>query len=66
MAKKPDISPAVRLLKMPQLTAAGYGSRATIYRRVREGKFPKPIKLGDSIVWREADIVAWLDKQATV
>jgi len=36
-------------------------SPATIWRWVREGKFPKPFKLGDSVtVWNAEDINAFI------
>jgi prophage regulatory protein len=35
-------------------------SGPTIWRWVREGKFPKPIKLGPrTSAWRESDIELW-------
>ena len=42
-------------------TANRFGvSPATIWRWVREGRFPAPVKLGDNITrWRVADIVEW-------
>ena len=36
-------------------------SRSTIYLRIQEGTFPKPIKLGERAVgWLENEIEAWL------
>ena len=36
-------------------------SRATIYRWVKEGSFPKPIHLGANMVrWKVSDIEAWI------
>lgn len=36
-------------------------SRSTIYARIAEGKFPRPIDLGGRAVgWIEAEIDAWL------
>ena len=36
-------------------------SRATIYRWVKEGSFPKPIHLGANMVrWKASDIDAWV------
>jgi prophage regulatory protein len=36
-------------------------SPATIWRKVKNGSFPKPIKLGDRITaWHMDDIEAWL------
>jgi len=40
-------------------------SPATIWRWVREGKFPKPFKLGDSVtVWDAAEVEAFIAKRA--
>jgi prophage regulatory protein len=39
-------------------------SRSTIYQRISEGTFPKPISLGDrAIGWLESEIDAWLHRQ---
>lgn len=36
-------------------------SSATIYRWVKEGRFPKPIRLGTKMVrWKTSDIEQWL------
>jgi predicted DNA-binding transcriptional regulator AlpA len=36
-------------------------SPATIWRKVKEGSFPKPVKLGERITaWHMDDIEAWL------
>jgi prophage regulatory protein len=36
-------------------------SRSTIYQRIQNGTFPKPISLGGRVVgWRTADIEAYL------
>ena len=35
-------------------------TRATVWRWVREGKFPKPIKLGANCTrWKSSDVDAW-------
>jgi prophage regulatory protein len=40
-------------------------SRATVWRWVREGKFPKPFKLGESVtVWDLAAVDAFIERQA--
>ena len=36
-------------------------SLATIYRWIKEGKFPKPVRLGANMVrWKASDIEAWM------
>lgn len=40
-------------------------SPATIWRWVREGKFPKPFKLGHAVtVWDAAEVDAFISSQA--
>jgi len=35
-------------------------SRATIYRLIKSGKFPRPLSLGTgSVRWRQSDVIAW-------
>ena len=35
-------------------------SRSTVWRWVKEGKFPKPVKLGEAATrWRICDLQAW-------
>lgn len=39
-------------------------SRSTIYKRISEGSFPKPIPLGGRLVgWKKSDIQEWLEHQ---
>lgn len=41
--------------------------RSTIYKRVADGTFPKPISLGARAVgWIEAEVDAWLSNQIRV
>ena len=36
-------------------------SAATLWRRVRQGLFPAPIKFGVITAWRASDVHQWLD-----
>jgi prophage regulatory protein len=37
-------------------------SRSTIYKRISEGDFPKPVKLGaKSVGWVEDEVAAYID-----
>jgi len=39
-------------------------SKSTIWRLVREGKFPKPIKLSDKVtVWKAEAVLEWLESK---
>lgn len=50
-----------RHVRMPELESLTGLSRATIYRRIASGRFPRKIPLDDGAsVWREGDVVEWL------
>ena len=35
-------------------------SRATIYRLIKAGKFPRPLSISaGSVRWRQSDVIAW-------
>jgi prophage regulatory protein len=35
-------------------------SRATIYRMIKAGKFPRPVSIGTGAVrWKQSDVTAW-------
>lgn len=55
----------VRDPKHPTRPAPLPFSPATFWRRVREGKFPKPTKLGGERItaWRVGDVRAWIAQQ---
>lgn len=50
-----------RFMRLPEvLIVTGLG-RNTIYRRMREGSFPRQVKLGpNSVAWLESAISAWM------
>ena len=55
---------ATAILRLPAVKARTGLSRSTIYLRVSENSFPKPISLGGRAVgWIEAEINDWLDRQ---
>lgn len=39
-------------------------SRASIYRDIKRGTFPKPLKLGNSSRWRRSEIAAYIERLA--
>jgi prophage regulatory protein len=50
-----------RVYRRPEVETLTGLSCATIYRLMAEGRFPKPVKLGErSVAWREADLEVWL------
>jgi prophage regulatory protein len=52
------------ILRLPAVKTRTGLSRSTIYLRVAEGRFPKPISLGARAVgWIDAEVEAWLSGQ---
>ena len=52
------------ILRLPAVKVRTGLSRSTIYLRVSQGSFPKPVSLGARAVgWVEAEIQGWLDQQ---
>lgn len=42
-------------------------SERTIYRKVRDGDFPAPVRIGkNSVAWHSAEVVAWLRERPRV
>ena len=56
----PAVTPAFfRMADVMRITAL---SRATLYRRIAEGKFPPPVHLGGRACgWTPAALQAWID-----
>ena len=53
-----------RLLRRLEVEARCQLSRSAIYRLMREGRFPLPIKIGPKAVrWPEQELNAWLAKR---
>ncbi|MDR3774552.1 MAG: AlpA family transcriptional regulator [Terracidiphilus sp.] len=52
------------ILRLPAVKTRTGLSRSTIYLRVAEGRFPKPISLGARAVgWVDAEVEEWLASQ---
>jgi prophage regulatory protein len=52
------------ILRLPEVKRSTGLSRSTIYLRIAEGKFPKPISLGTRAVgWLENEIQDWLKRR---
>ena len=55
---------ANNILRLPAVKTKTGLSRTTIYNRVNNGSFPKPIKIGvRAIGWLENDIDKWVAHQ---
>lgn len=50
-----------RLIRMRDVTYLVGMSKATIYRKLKIGEFPRPVAMGGQAVrWRESDIAAYI------
>ena len=50
------------ILRLPEVRRSTGLSRSTIYLRIAEGRFPKPVRLGGRAVgWLEAEVQEWLE-----
>ena len=53
-----------QLIKRKELEKALTVSPATLYRWIKEGKFPKQIRLGDNMVrWERKSVEAWMTER---
>ena len=54
----------MKLMTIEEVIKIGIGGRTTIWKKVKNGEFPKPIKLGGApsspIRWRSTDIDEYL------
>lgn len=50
-----------QLLRLSEVLEIVKISRATLYKAMGRGTFPRPIKFGASALWRAADVQAWID-----
>jgi prophage regulatory protein len=53
--------PPDRLLRMQDLLDITGLSRATVYRAVCAGSFPKPIKIGGASRWPASELAAYIE-----
>ena len=42
-------------------------SRSGLYVMVKEGTFPRPVKIGlRAVAWRSSDVSKWIDERCTI
>ncbi len=50
-----------RMLRLPEVEITSGLKRSTIYKKIKEGVFPPPVKLTErSSAWRESEIQEWI------
>ena len=52
-----------RLIRLPLVKSMVGLGRSSIYDKIKQGEFPKQIKLGRSSGWVEAEVQAWISEQ---
>lgn len=53
-----------RLLRLTEVQARLGMSRSGIYERIKNGGFPRPVKIGPrAVAWLESEIDAWLQER---
>jgi len=59
-----DMATPPRILRLPLVRERTGLSRSSIYLRISEGRFPRPVSLGERAVgWLESDITEWLNER---
>lgn len=50
-----------RMLRAPEVVAITGLGKTTLYREVKEGRFPSPVRLSRRLVaWRSEDVSTWI------
>lgn len=52
-----------RLLPLPEVESRSGFKSSFIYQLIKEGKFPRPVKIGTASRWRESEIQQWIHNQ---
>ena len=50
-----------RLLPIKEVVKIVGFKKSTIYKFIKEGKFPEPVKIGTSSRWKLSSIRKWMD-----
>ena len=58
--------PASGFMRQKQVLVLVPFSKSTLWRRIQEGSFPKPVKLSPRVtVWRTSDILGWIEQYSS-
>lgn len=59
---------ATSILKLPAVQSRTQLSRSTIYLKISQDAFPKPIRLGEgrAVGWIESEIQDWIEQQIAI
>jgi prophage regulatory protein len=55
----------VQLLRISDVSKKTTLAKSTLWVKIAQGQFPKPIKLSPAIsVWKQSDIEAWIEERS--
>lgn len=64
MAEPVSLEKPKRLLRLAEVLARTGFRRATLYREIARGKFPKPVRLTErTSAWNEALVAEWIERK---
>lgn len=59
------MGPNDKIIRLPQVLEKVGLKKSAIYKKIKLGEFPPPIKLGaHASGWLESEVIAWIDKLA--
>ena len=62
----PDSQTGPRLLRLPEVMQQTGLKEHTLYRLMRQGLFPRPLKISQrNVAWKESNVQAWLVSRET-
>ena len=65
-ASRNSISSDIKLMKMAAvIDHTGYG-KSRIYELMKEGTFPRPLKMKKKVLWRSDHIQKWINEQISL
>ena len=60
-SKEDEMEPTLKCLRFDEVIQQTGLSRSTINRHRVSGAFPEPLRVGGVLLWRQADLIEWLD-----
>lgn len=58
------MSERAKIIRLPQVKELVGLGKTAIYDKIKDGSFPRPIKLGRASGWLEGEVHDWICKQA--
>ncbi|WP_082833092.1 AlpA family phage regulatory protein [Geobacter anodireducens] len=55
-----------RMIRLPEILNLTGVSRSTIWRWIKAGNFPRPVRMSPGTIgWRSSDVLGWIDSLPT-